>query len=212
MEEKGLTSAALAKKAELAPSLLSRLITENGSARRDPQIDHIFALARAFELPPAEFVVGTEAASVLDEWVPRDELEREIRTRHEAQLEASTLRTDLAGTEMEIQGLTRELDRMTQEAREAQERELTAQREQASLRVAKDSIEARLTIALQEREKALQLAQRNYEAWADAQAWISGLQRQVENAQGSAWITGLIGAGVGAVLANAANPRPGKDR
>lgn len=211
MGQRGFTSAVLAKKAELTPSLLSRLITDTDSARREPQIEHILALARGLELAPAELVAGTDAEQVLGQWIPREEFEKEVLARHEAQEEASALRTDLAGVRSELKSLSAELEQMSQEAAKASQREVEARKEQASLRTAKDAAEARLGVAVQERDQALQLARRNYDAWSQAQTWILHLKRQVDEAKGAAWISGLFGAGVGAILANAATD-PGKAR
>ncbi|MBK6381781.1 MAG: helix-turn-helix transcriptional regulator [Chitinophagaceae bacterium] len=95
MTQKGLSSAVLAQRAELTPSLLSRLTTENLSTRRDPQIEYILALARVLEVAPAELVAGTEAEPILGQWIPRYEFEKEVQARNEAQAEASELRTEL---------------------------------------------------------------------------------------------------------------------
>jgi len=51
---------------------------------------------------PAELVVGTEAEPILGQWIPRDEFEKEVQARNEAQTEASGLRTELAGTRSEL--------------------------------------------------------------------------------------------------------------
>ncbi len=211
MTQRGITSVVLAKSAALTPSLLSRLITETESARRDPQIEHIIALARGLEMAPAELVAGTEAEQVLGQWIPRSELEKEVQVRLQAQAEAMELRVDLAGIRSELKSLSKELEQMTQEAAKATMREVEARREQAGLRSAKDSAEARLAAAVQERDQAMQMARRNYDAWSQAQAWILHLKRQVDESKGAAWISGLVGAGVGAILANAAS-EPGKGR
>lgn len=211
MSQRGVTSAVLAKSASLTPSLLSRLITETESARRDPQIEHILALARGLEMAPAELVAGTEAEQVLGQWIPRSELEKEVQARLQAQAEAMELRVDLVGLRSELKSLSQELEQMTQEAAKASMREVEARREQAGLRSAKDSAEARLAAAVQERDQAMQMARRNYDAWSQAQAWILHLKRQVDESKGAAWISGLVGAGVGAILANAAS-EPGKGR
>jgi transcriptional regulator with XRE-family HTH domain len=205
MAQRGLTSVALAKASGLTPSLVSRLTTETDKARREPQIEHIWALARGLEVASAELVTGTDAESVLRDWIPRAEFEKEVQARYDAQKEASGLRTDLAGLRSEIKSLAGELDQMSQQAAQASQREIEARREQASLRIATVGAEARLAGALQERDQVLVLAQRNYNAWAQAQAWILDLQRQAEASKGAAWLSVLLGAGVGALLRDAAS-------
>lgn len=211
MGQRGITSAVLAKSAELTPSLLSRLITETESARRDPQIEQILAIARGLQMAPAELVAGTEAEQILGQWIPRVELEKEVQARLQAQAEAMELRVDQAGLRSELKSLSKELEQMTQEAAKASMREVEARREQAGLRSAKDSAEARLAAAVQERDQAMQIARRNYEAWSAAQTAILHLKRQVDESKSAAWISGLVGAGLGAILANSAS-EPGKGR
>jgi len=209
MGQRDLTPAALARKAELAPSLLSRLTTENESTRREPQIEHVLALARGLEIAPAELVAGTDAESVLSLWIPREEFEKEVQARHKAQVEAAVLRTDQAGLKRELEALRSELDQMSRQTAQASLGQVEARREQAGLRIAAAAAEARLIGAIQERDQALGLAQRNYDAWAHAQAWILDLQRQAEASKGTAWFTGLLGVGIGAFLREAAED-PGK--
>lgn len=208
MSQRGVVSSNLAKQADLTPSVLSRLITETESTRREPQIEHIWALARALEVAPAELVVGTEAESILRQWVPRVELEKEVQARYEAQLETSGLRTELAGLHSELKSLAGELDQTRQEAAEASQREIEARKGQAKLRSERDAAAARLGVTLQERDQAWELARQNYDAWAQAQTWILHLKRQVEESKGAAWLSVLMGAGVGAILANAAADPP----
>lgn len=211
MSQQGIVSAVLAKRAELTPSLLSRLITGTESTRREPQLEHVLALARGLEISPAELVAGTEAEHVLGQWIPREEFEKEVQTRLQAQTQCLELRTDLAGHRSELKSLAGELDQTSQEAAKASQREVEARKEQAKLRSERDAAVARLSVALQERDQSWELARRNYDAWAEAQTWILHLKRQVDEAKGAAWISGLVGAGVGAILANAAaDPQKGR--
>ena len=207
MTQQGLSSAVLAQRAELTPSLMSRLTTDNLSTRRDPQIEHILALARALEVAPAELVAGTEAESILGQWIPREELMKEVQARSRAQAEASELRTELAGVRSELGTLRTELEQMGQEVARASQRaaeaEASARRELPALRAAKGAAEAKLAQALAERDQALADAQQNYRAWANAHSQALNLQRQVANADGKAVILGLIGTAVGAMVAGA---------
>lgn len=211
MSQQGIVSAVLAKRAGLTPSLLSRLITGTESTRREPQLEHILALARGLEIAPAELVAGTEAEHVLGRWIPREEFEKEVQTRLQAQTQCLELRTDLAGLRSELKSLAGELDQTSQEAAKASQREVEARKEQAKLRSERDAAVARLSVALHERDQAWELARRNYDAWAQAQTWILHLKRQVDESKGAAWLSGLVGAGLGAILANAAaDPEKGR--
>ena len=209
MTQKGLSSATLAQRAELTPSLLSRLTTENLSTRRDPQIEHILALARGLEVAPAELVADTEAEPILGQWIPREEFMKEVQTRNEAQAEASELRTELAGVRSELKSLTTELEQMSQEVTKASQRaadaEASARRELPALRAAKGAAEAKLAQAIAERDQAQEAANQNYRAWANAHSQALNLQRQVANADGKAVILGLIGTAVGAMVAGDEN-------
>lgn len=205
MSQKGITSAVLAKRAELTPSLLSRLITGTNATRRDPQIEQLLAIAQGLEVAPAELVAGTDAESILGQWIPQVEFEKEAHARAQAQAEASELRTDLAGLRSELKSLAGELDQMSQQAAQASQREIEARREQASLRIAKVGAEARLAGAIQERDQALLLAQRNYDAWAAAQNMIQDFQRQAAASKGTVWLAALIGTGLGALLRDSAS-------
>lgn len=210
MEQKGITPSELSRRAGITPSQLSRIITETEAARRIPQLEQVLSIARALELAPAELVAGTELADLLTGWISRDQFDSEVSARQEAQAEASRLRTEVAGLKSEIQALTREIDQMTFEVSKSSERELSTQREQIRLRVAQEAAEVRLTIAIQERDHALQLAEQNYGAWVEAQTWVLHLQKQVEESKGSAWLAGLFGAGVGAILSRSGSPVRGR--
>lgn len=209
MTQRGLSSADLATRAELTPPLLSRLTTENLSTRRDPQIEHILALARGLEVAPAVLVAGTEADPILGQWIPRGEFEKEIQARNEAQTEASELRTELAGVRSELTTLRNELEQMGQEVTKASQRaaeaEASARRELPALRAAKGAAEAKLAQAIAERDQAQEAANQNYRAWANAHSQALNLQRQVANADGKAVILGLIGTAVGAMVAGVEN-------
>jgi transcriptional regulator with XRE-family HTH domain len=102
LEAKKLTQAELAQRTGLDGSLVSKLLTDTDTSRRDPLLEHILSIARALEITPRELVAGTTAEKVLNEWVPRDELEAESKTRAEAQARATNLETELAAASTEI--------------------------------------------------------------------------------------------------------------
>ena len=216
MSQRGITSMNLAQQAGITPSLLSRLITETETARREPQIEHILALARGLELAPAELVAGTDAEQVLGQWLPREEFENEVKARGQAQAEASELRTELAGVRSELQTLKTELEQMNQEVSRASQRaaeaEASARRDLPALRAARSAAEAKLAQALAERNQAQEAANQNYREWANAQSQALALQRQVANADSKAVILGLVGAAVGAMLSGASETPKTKRR
>lgn len=205
------TIAELADRAELAASLVSKLLTDTDATRREPRLEHILAIARALELAPRELVVGTTAEALLGEWVPRAEFDEESKARSEAQSEAAQLRTELAGARSEAQALKTSVDQLSEEVATAQRQlgdfEAAARRERATLRAAREAAEAKLAAAIVERDNALARAQQNYQAWANARSHILQLQREAKNAKGAAaagWITALLGTVGGAILGSAA--------
>lgn len=212
LETKKLTIAELADRAELAPSLVSKLLTDTDAIRREPRLEHILAIARALELPPGELVVGTTAEALLGEWVPRTEFEAESKTRSEAQSEAAQLRTELAGVRSEAHALQKSVDQLSQEIATAQRRlsevEAAARRERVKLNVQREAAEAKLAAAIVERDNALALARQNYKAWANARSQILHLDREARSAKGAAaagWLTALVGTVGGTLLASAAS-------
>lgn len=211
LEQRKLSIAELATNAELDASLVSRLLTETESTRREPRLEHVLAIARALGMVPRELVVGTSAEQLLGEWVPRTEFEAESKLRTEAQTEAATLRTDLAGARSEaatLKGTVEQLSgELTVAARRLADAEATSRREMTALRVAKGAAESKLAAAVAERDQALAFANQNYAAWANARSQILQLQREVASANGSAaagWITALVGTVGGAIIGSAA--------
>jgi transcriptional regulator with XRE-family HTH domain len=211
LDAKRLTIAELAERAELAASLVSKLLTETDATRREPRLEHVLAIARALELAPRELVLGTTAETILGEWVPRTEFEEESKARSAAQTEAAQLRTELAGVRSEANALRSTVDQLSQEVATATRRlgdvESAARKEQTALRVAREAAEAKLAAAIVERDRALALAQQNYQAWANARSQILQLQREVVDAKGSAsagWLAALVGTVGGAILGAAA--------
>jgi transcriptional regulator with XRE-family HTH domain len=216
IDKTGLTIAELGERTELAPSLISKLLTETDAARREPRLEHVLAIARALGLPPRELVLGTSAESLLGEWVPRAEFEGESAARTNAQSEAAALRTELAGARSEASTQLAMVDQISKELASTTQRlaevEATSRRKLAAMRVAQESAEARLAAALVERDRALDLARQNYQAWANARSHVLQLQREVTDARDSAtvgWVTALVGTVGGAILgAAAAEPEP----
>ncbi|HZI11634.1 MAG TPA: helix-turn-helix domain-containing protein [Myxococcus sp.] len=212
LDAKKHTIAELADRAELAASLVSKLLTDTDAARREPRLEHILAMARALEVTPRELVLGTTAEAQLGEWIPRTEFDEESKARSTAQTESARLRTELAGARSEAAALKTSVDQLTQElaavTRRLSDVETRARQEQTAIRVSRASAEAKLASALVERDEALAQAQQNYQAWAKARSQILQLQREVADAQGAAsagWITAILGTVSGAILGSAAS-------
>ena len=207
-----LSIAQLSEQAELAPSLVSKLLTDTASARREPRLEHVLDIARALQLAPAEVVGGTDAESLLAEWVPRAEFEAESKARTAAQAQAAGLRTDLAGARSEVEGLRAAIEQLTQSLaivnQQRSESDTRAQREQALLRVVKESAEARCKAALAERDNALAVAEQNYRAWANACSHLELMRRQVAESKASAGLAAFLGTIGGALLGVAASEPP----
>lgn len=203
--------AELAERAELAASLVSKLLTDTDATRREPRLEHVLTIARALETAPRELVLGTNAEALLGEWVPRAEFDEESKARSAAQTEAAQLRTEFAGARSESASLRSMVDQVSREVTTATQRltdvEANARRAHTTLRVARESAEARLASALVERDRALAIAQQNYQAWANARSQLLQLQREVTEAKGSAsagWVAALVGTVGGAILGAAA--------
>jgi transcriptional regulator with XRE-family HTH domain len=201
LDERGMSFAELASAAELDASIVSRLLAESESMRREPRLEHVLAIARAFEMSPGELVSGTSAQDVLGAWVQRTELEREVAARMTSQTEAANLRTEMAGMRAQVATLNAYVAQLMQRATDA---EATLHRE----RVVRAGAEAQRDAATVERDHALTLASTNYRAWANARTRVTQLQRATLDARNSArtgWAAALIGGMAAAVLASEAN-------
>lgn len=117
-EQKNLSQAQLAASAEIDASLLSRLIRGD----RDWRPEHIVALARVFEVSALELVAGTDATSVLSDWVSQIDFDKAERARLLAEQEVGVLRAHVAAQNArlvpleplarEAQGLRSQLETM----------------------------------------------------------------------------------------------------
>jgi transcriptional regulator with XRE-family HTH domain len=214
----GRTITQLADDAELAPSLVSKLLTETETSRREPRLEHVLAIARALGAHPREVVLGTTAEPLLGEYLPRDEFDKECAARSEAQAAASEIRMELAGARSELVDLKGTLDRAVEELRVVKRRaadvEAAADRERHAAKAALAASEGKRASAIAEYQRIRGLANQNYAAWANAKSMIALLQReltslrqQVTKANGeasAAWVAALIGTVGGAVLGHAA--------
>lgn len=208
LEQRKLMLAELAERAELPPSVVSKLLTDTDASRREPRLEHILGIARALELQPRELVIGTDAEGILGDWVPRTEFEAESTARGLAQTQAATLRTELAGTRQEAQALQESVNRLTEELASVTHRlgdvEDAARRERTKLRVACEAAEAKCAAAVIERDNALARAHESEQAWTNLRSRVQQLQREVAAAKESGWLKAFLGAAGGLALGAAA--------
>lgn len=195
----------LAEKAGLNDSLVSKLLTETDDARREPKIEHVLAIARALEISAAKLCENTTAMPTLLEWVPIAELNLEVNARTAAQLEASKLRTQLAGAQAEkvalatlaqsnqrhVADLERDLIMCKRAMREAADKH---SHEHASLTARLDSASNELNAAFQ----TISTHEQSLANWASAYARLHG---QCENEKDKGWAKGLFGVVAGAAIA-----------
>lgn len=205
-----LTLADLAERAELAPSLLSKLLTETEAVRREPRLEHVLALARALGVAAPELVAGTSAERLLGEWVPRGQYDEETRARGAAQAEAAVLRTELAGAAGEALALRGSIEELNQALVSMTQRLATvedaARRRIAALRADLGACGAKLLAASQERDQANALAATNYDAYVGAVRHVEHAMHLLAEAKGSAsvaWLTAWLG-GISLVVVGAA--------
>ena len=207
LSQKGVSLAQLAAQTELEPSLLSRLAAENDASRRGPQIEHIFAIARALEISAADLVTDTAAAVELHDWVPRSAYEEQEKVRVAAQQQAASLRADLASANARAAELRRE----GEEARRKLAKVEGELREQRGKYI---ELAAQATVTRNERDDAMRIAKQNYDACVAARMKVASLEQQLAGAKGSA-TTGWALAGLGAlttILGAASSSGSGRKR
>jgi transcriptional regulator with XRE-family HTH domain len=214
MTERRMTVGDLAERSELDPSLVSRLLAATVSARREPRIEHILALARAFEITPGELVEGTEGALVLRAWVPREEFDAEATARVQAQTQAAESRTELAGARAEIDGLRQTISELSGGLAQVRHQLDASQRSMRDASLARDVAIARATQAIAERDQSLRERDTYYRAWSNMNSRALQLQRDLAGAKNSAavgWVAALF-AGGAAIVAAADDAPPARSR
>ncbi len=181
LEEKGWSQAKLAEEADLAPPALSKLL----SGERNPGMEHFLGLARALGLTPLELVNGTSAEAVLEQWVPRAELDGEARTRQEAQQAASKLRAEIAERDARILALEAS-------NKGARSEVMTLRAEVENARAAAAAATAKVQALERERASALALAQRRELENAQANSRVRQLAAQLLEAKGDVVKTSVV--------------------
>lgn len=100
----------LSAEAEIPPPTVSKLLS--GAA---PSQAQVLAIARALKTTAVELTFGTDAQEIIEEWVPRAQLEAEAEARLAAQQEAVRLTTRLEEAHARVQSLEATADRLRQE-------------------------------------------------------------------------------------------------
>jgi transcriptional regulator with XRE-family HTH domain len=206
-ESLGKSLSELADAADLPLTVVSRLLTDTDGVRRKPNVEHLFALARALGVAPRQLVHGTDAATTLAEWAPQSELDAEANERAKAQAGATRLRTELAGMTAKVKALEAALAATQKKHGEAMVSATNARIELFSRTAERDA-------AIRERDQLQQIAQTNYDAWRIASEAATRLEREVANAQSSAstaWICAAVGTATGTIvgaMAGQTSPTP----
>jgi transcriptional regulator with XRE-family HTH domain len=217
----------LAERAELPAPALSRIL----SGEREPRIQHLLALANAFEIAVFELVAETDAVDAVGQWVRRENFTEVDRARAGAMREAADLRSKVAARDQEIETLRQRFAESVRQVEESNRtntglraqaaraeqlsRELADARSELTLeKVSRECSERNLTAAEGERDRAIEQANVNYFAWHNAVSRIQQLQFDLQKAKGGQWLTATIGALGGALVAAAAEepPSSGKRR
>jgi transcriptional regulator with XRE-family HTH domain len=100
-EGKGLKQSDLAASADLDPAALSRIL----AGERSPRMEHLIAIARGLSVTVSDLVGGTDAESMLSEWVTREQFTACETARLEALAALEIARADLKARLSEIEAL-----------------------------------------------------------------------------------------------------------
>jgi transcriptional regulator with XRE-family HTH domain len=200
LEQKKVSQAELADRADIPAPTLSKLLSD----QRDLRLEHVFSLARALGTTPTELAYGTSAEGLVDEWVPRSQAESEARARVEAQQDLAKLRTEMESQLAKITALEssgKEMrDRIASVTGEAQ-------KAQADLAAAR----AQTTILTRERDEAMGRAKEKAMALMNANLRVQSLAAQLAKVEGDqvgkAVVTGLLSF-LGGVLVSGKGEAP----
>jgi transcriptional regulator with XRE-family HTH domain len=177
IEASNETMGEIARRAEMDPSALSKLVSKDDP--RTPQLEHVLALARGLATTAAELVDGTDAADVFADWVPRKQLDREVAARIEAADREHALTGELEAARGQVTVLREHVAaaecRVEHEAQRARRAEV-------------DVGEARALAAVRGRQIAA-LAARVADAeaaWADIQSRLANAHAQLQQSRSEA--------------------------
>lgn len=212
---RGLRIGDLAESAELDPSLVSRLLSENESTRREPRTEHLFAIARALGVPPSDLAHCADVEPAIRDWVSRPEFESECDARSAAQAEMARARAEAAAAQIKIeslhaanQDLLSKLDRSEQQTLAFA---ANTRREVEQLRRERDAAIANFVALEDEYQSTVDQANTNYRAFRQARAQIARLQSEIvqSNAREDlAWVV----AGLAGIASLATHPVERKRR
>lgn len=222
LEQRQLSQAALAEKADLGAAVLSRLLAGDRTLR----FEHLLAIARALEMTLADLVAETDAEAMLGEWVSAESFAEEARLRAEAQGRSSALEAELAGKMAELSAVRRQLEAaaandgkrqeelihlraerdrlkgLTAEMPRLQSRLLHADAIRDGIAAKADRLEQQLGVVAAEL-LALRSAHRT------ARAQVATLQHQLHRGVDNMMAAGAIGSIVGGIVVALANGNDG---
>lgn len=220
MTKQGLTQAQLADRCDIAPAVLSRILSADSD--REPTMAHVLAIATALNVTALELVGGTTAEDVLADWVPKERYDESERARLDALSAAEVSRADVASRDAEI-GVLR--TRVTSLGNDKAKLEAELARQRGELELGRQYGEqlrdalAQLSL-LQADNEGLRKQSAEYteklgdchaqltnvsRAYEDARSRAADVQRQLaeskSSAAGSAAAAAIVGGLFGAVIA-----------
>lgn len=193
LAHRSVTIAWLAEATNIEASFLSRLLAEREETRREPQLEHVFAIARALGLSPFQLVMGTDAVHVLGQWVPRRELEAEVERRLEAQQGVLKREGDLAGLRAQLEQLRSEMNMLAHDTANAESEARSLRMQRAALLAERDVARAQRDEAVRERDEIAQQLQ-------GLRSRLEAMQRTGAGALFGAVFGGLFGGAQGASI------------
>ncbi len=203
LDRKNMSQAELAEKAGLTPPTVSKLLSD--PPQREVRLEDVFSFARALQTTPAELAHGTDAAKLVDEWVPRSHVEAEARARVEAQQALSKLTAEreaqdarIRSVETSAAAMREQIARLSGDLQAAQAGRVAANAKLAALERQLDEA------TRQTADRAARLA--------DARAQVQSLAQQVQKTEGDwvgkAVVASLVSFVGGALLSSGGSPAP----
>lgn len=211
-ETKGWSQQELAKRTEIAPAVLSRVL----SGERRPRIEQVIAIANALDVTVTEFVAETELADIVESWVPRERFDASEKGRVEVLRELEVVRMKASSVTAEVDSLrsgnanlsmrVNALEEQLSHALADSQRAADASRTIAQLRSQLDEVEGQKQAALAmvpavegARVWAMNGWQQCYSAYERAYFRIQQLQQELEAVKGNQVAVGLAGGLLGAL-------------
>ena len=218
IDDKQISQAALAEKADLGAAVLSRILTGD----REIHFEHVLALARALEVTVPELLSGTDGEAMLREWIPAATFADETNLRAQAQAKAAELQVELTARNAELASVRKHLEEATARAERSAEDlvHLRAERDRLkSLTAELAPLRAKLLEASTRADGAVATADelrrqlggvaaellKLRSAHRTAVAQVQTLQNQLQANANNTAAAGAIGALVGGIVVALAN-------